>query len=267
MGREQEAAQCRTGIRSLLEQRNLLYLLPVFSAHETRLKLMDGDKTAAAAWLGNYFVTETQGPELHKIFLNFTTARVLIVLGEFEKAQQLCERLKRVSIDFNRLLDAAEAAVLSAILKWMTGKKQDAAALLKASLADMEPYHFIRVFADEGKAILPILKRLLTRSGRENGPPSPGHGFLQEVYLAAYEQSRRHKGIAIADGTKSVKLSRQQQYVLELLAKGHKNSEIVAMTGLSINTIRSHTKIAYQKLEVNNAMDAILRARELGLIE
>mgnify|MGYP001008071496 FL=1 len=55
--------------------------------------------------------------------------------------------------------------------------------------------------------------------------------------------------------------------MLELLAKGYKNAEIVEMTVLSINTIRSHTKIAYQKLEVNNAMDAILRARELELID
>lgn len=77
----------------------------------------------------------------------------------------------------------------------------------------------------------------------------------------------RHKGIACAAGIKPVKLSRQQKYVVELLAKGYRNAEIVEITGLSINTIRYHTKIAYQKLEVNNAMDAVLRARDLGLID
>jgi len=51
------------------------------------------------------------------------------------------------------------------------------------------------------------------------------------------------------------------------LAKGYKNAEIVEMTGLSINTVRSHTKVAYQKLEVNNVYDAVLRARELELID
>ena len=54
---------------------------------------------------------------------------------------------------------------------------------------------------------------------------------------------------------------------LRFLAKGYKNAEIIELTGLSINTIRSHTKAAYQKLEVGNMMDAVLRARELGLIE
>jgi LuxR family maltose regulon positive regulatory protein len=267
MGKEEEAAQCRSEIKSFIEKENLLYLLPIFSAYETKLKLMDGDKAAAKAWLENYFVTEAQNPELHKIFLHFTTVRAYIVLGEFERAQRLCEKLKKLAQDFCRLLDATEATVLLVILKRMTGKKQEAVAMLQASLSDMEQYHFIRVFADEGKAIIPVLKMLLKKSEKENEPCKPGYRYLQEVYLAAYEQSRRHKGIACAAELKPVKLSKQQKYVLELLAKGYKNADIVELTGLTINTIRSHTKIAYQKLEVNNVMDAILRARELELID
>ena len=66
---------------------------------------------------------------------------------------------------------------------------------------------------------------------------------------------------------KPVKLSKQQTYMLELLSQGYKNAEIAEMTGLSIPTIKSHTSLAYKKLEVNNAMDAILKAKELGIIE
>lgn len=267
MGKNKEAAQCRAEIKTFIEKKNLLYLLPVFSAYETKIKLINGDKTAATAWLGNYFVTETQNPKLDKIFLHFMTVRAYIVLGEFEKAQNLSEKLKELAQDFCRLLDVTEATVLLVILKWMMGNKQEAAALLQALLSDMEPYYFIRVFADEGKAILPILKRLLKKSDKNSEPRKPGYRYLQEVYLAAYEQSRRHKGIACAAELKPVKLSRQQKYVLELLGKGYKNAEIIELTGLSINTIRVHTKIAYQKLEVSNAMDAVLRARELELID
>ncbi|HOM43757.1 MAG TPA: LuxR C-terminal-related transcriptional regulator [Bacillota bacterium] len=51
------------------------------------------------------------------------------------------------------------------------------------------------------------------------------------------------------------------------MARGYKNAEIVEYTGLSLNTIRTHTRIAYQKLNVNNSLDAVLRARQLGIIE
>lgn len=54
--------------------------------------------------------------------------------------------------------------------------------------------------------------------------------------------------------------------MLTLLSKGYKNAEICDQTGLSLPTIRSHTAVAYRKLGVNNAMDAILKAREPGLI-
>jgi len=264
MGKLEEAARCRTEIRALLEKENLLYLLPVSSAYETRVKLMDGDRAAAAAWLENYFVTEAQNLELYKTFLHFTTVRAYIVLGEFEKARRLCEALKALAQDFSMVLDAAEATVLLVILKWMTGNKQEAVDMLDAALSEMEPYHFVRVFADEGKAILPVLRALRRRSEKENEPRK--NRYLREIYLAAYEQSRRHKGIACASELRPVRLSRQQKHILELLAKGYKNAEIVQLTGLSMNTIRYHTKMAYQKLEVHTAMDAVIRARELGLI-
>ncbi len=266
LGREEDSARCRAKIKVFLEKENLFHLLPVFSAYETKIKLLDGDKAAAAAWLDNYFVNETQDIKLHKLFLHFTTVRAYMVLGEFKKAQLLCERIIALSRDFGRLLDRIEATTLLIILTWMTDKKKEAAVLLQATLADTEPYHFIRVFADEGKAILPVLKKLIKKSGLEN-EATPGYKYMQEVYLAAYAQAKRHKGITCASAQKPLRLSKQQKYILELLAKGYKNAEIVELTGLSINTIRTHTKTAYQKLEVGTAMDAVLRARELELIE
>jgi LuxR family maltose regulon positive regulatory protein len=266
MGKEEDSARYRAEIRALIDRENLLHLLPVFSAYETKIELLKGNRKAAAAWLDNYFVIEDQRPELNKIFLHFTTVRAYIVLGEVEKARKMCEKLKRLAADFSRFLDEAEATVLLVVLMWLIGERQEAAILLQKTLADMEPYYFIRIFADEGKPILPVLKKLLKQSEKKSDPNMPGYKYLQVVYLAAYEQSKRYKGMASAAELRPVKLSRQQKYVLELLAKGYKNAEIVKLTGLSINTIRVHTKVAYQKLEVNNAMDAVLRARELGLI-
>lgn len=265
MGKEEEAARCRDDIRRFLEKKNLLYLHPVYTAYETRIKLLKGDKSAASAWLENYFVSDSHDMELHRIYLHFTTARAYIVLGEYKKAQLLCERIQALSSDFGRLLDSIEATVLLIILAWVNGKKQDAVLMLQKALTEAEPYDFVRVFADEGKAILPIISRLMKKMS-VTGISVPGYKYVHEIHQAAYSLSKRHKGITCASG-KPVKLSRQQKYILELLATGYKNAEIVEMTGLSINTIRSHTKIVYQKLEVNALHDAVLRARELELIE
>jgi len=265
-GRDREADRCRKEIAALLKTKRLLYLLPVFSAYETKLRLLDGDRKAAEEWLESYFITESYYPELQKIFLHFTTVRAYIVLGEHEKARLLCERLWKLCTDYHRLLDAAEAAVLLAVILRLTGSEAEASALLQKTLSDMEPYCYIRVFADEGKAILPILKKLIRKADMGHGTAMPGSAYLKTVYLSVYEQSKRYKGITSDIGRKPVKLSTQQKHMIELLAKGYKNAEIVELTGLSINTVRYHTKLAYQKLDASNAKDAILRAKELSLI-
>ncbi len=265
MGREKESTRYRDEIKEFLKNKNLLYLLPVYSAYETRIKLMDGDTAAAVAWLENYFVVDKQDMELHKIYLHFTTARAYIVLGEYKKAELLCDRIKVLSRDFGRLLDRIEATLLLIILNWITGNKKESVELLLTTLAEAAPYYFVRVFADEGKAVLPLLNRIRKRLNTED-TAIPNYNYVHEIYQAAYDQSKRHKGITCAPN-KPLKLSKQQKSILELLAKGYRNAEIVEMTGLSINTIRSHTKITYQKLEVNSAIDAIHRARELELIK
>lgn len=86
--------------------------------------------------------------------------------------------------------------------------------------------------------------------------------------LAAHETSKQHKGIAchLAASSKPVKLSGQQKRMIELLAQGYRNSEICELTGLKLSTVKTHTAMAYKKLGVNNAMDAVLKARELRLI-
>lgn len=265
IGASDEAAQSREDLNALLKTGGLLYLRPVFLAYETKLKLLDGTKSAAKAWMESYFVTEESKQGLNRIFIHLTTVRAYIVLGEFEKAKQLCRMLITLTRDFHRLLDNIEAQVLLSVILWMMGEKKDAEKLLIDVLASIEPYGFIRVFADEGKAVLPILKRIIKKAESRKG--MPGSRFLQEVCLAAYEQSRHHKGIACAAELKPVKLSGQQKYILELLSKGYRNAQIIELTGLSINTIRSHTKIAYQKLEVSSAADAVIKARELRLID
>jgi len=92
--------------------------------------------------------------------------------------------------------------------------------------------------------------------------------YINEIILAAHEFSKQHCGIFpfIVTNHKSIKLSKQQRHMLSLLSEGYTNAMISEATGLKIPTIKTHTYLAYQKLGVNNAMDAVLKARELNLL-
>lgn len=54
--------------------------------------------------------------------------------------------------------------------------------------------------------------------------------------------------------------------VLRSLAAGRSNKEIASALNLSPNTVKTHVARLYEKLEASRRTEAVLKARELGLI-
>jgi DNA-binding CsgD family transcriptional regulator len=61
-------------------------------------------------------------------------------------------------------------------------------------------------------------------------------------------------------------ISARELQVLELLAAGRSNKEIAGRLEVSPNTVKTHIAKLFEKLEVSRRTEAILRARELGMI-
>ncbi len=61
-------------------------------------------------------------------------------------------------------------------------------------------------------------------------------------------------------------ISERELEVLELLASGRSNKEISAKLNVSPNTVKTHVAKLYGKLEAGRRTEAIVKARELGII-
>lgn len=61
-------------------------------------------------------------------------------------------------------------------------------------------------------------------------------------------------------------ISDREFEVLELLAAGRSNKEIASALNVSPNTVKTHVAKIYSKLDVTRRTEAILRARELGML-
>jgi DNA-binding NarL/FixJ family response regulator len=61
-------------------------------------------------------------------------------------------------------------------------------------------------------------------------------------------------------------LSERQTEVLMLLAAGHGNKEIRHRLNIAERTVRAHLTELFQVLGAHSRMQAVIRARELGLI-
>jgi DNA-binding NarL/FixJ family response regulator len=61
-------------------------------------------------------------------------------------------------------------------------------------------------------------------------------------------------------------LTERQAQILDLLADGHGNKEIRYRLGIAERTVRAHLTELFAALGVHSRMQALIRARELGLI-
>ena len=62
-----------------------------------------------------------------------------------------------------------------------------------------------------------------------------------------------------------VRLTGREAEVLRLIARGCTYVQVAAALGISANTVCTHIKNAYRKLEVHSAAAAVMRAVELRI--
>ena len=266
MRREGLAEEVIVQADDFVNQLENAYYRPNLEAFKTRFALADGNRRAAQAWLENYYVVDTGTIEMYRIYAHFTTVRAYIVLGQTDEAEEYLLRLQTMAEAFNRPIDVCEALALQASIKWALGQKDAAVDYLERALSLVQHNRIIRVFAEEGAAIMPVLKALRSRCEKEKRDTYLELPYLDEVIQAAREQADRRKGITCRLVAPTPKLSKQQLNVLGLVAQGYRNTEIARRTGLALSTVKFHLGEAYKKLGVSSAEDAVAKAREVGLL-
>jgi len=137
-----------------------------------------------------------------------------------------------------------------------------ALGILELAIKRAEPEAFIRTFVDEGPPMAHLLYEALKR---EIAPE-----YVQQL-LAAFPVDEPEKDTVnqpkVSDSDWIEPLSDREIEVLRLVAEGLSRQEIAAKLVLSLNTVKTHARNIYSKLGANNQMQAVGKARALGLLE
>ncbi|MBW1873567.1 MAG: hypothetical protein JRJ19_15985, partial [Deltaproteobacteria bacterium] len=129
------------------------------------------------------------------------------------------------------------------------------------ALALAEPGGFIRIFVDEG----PPMALLLYEALSQGIAPDYVRRLLASFPINGPEQVDAPKSQA-PESDMIEFLSERESEVLGLLARGLKYNQIAEQLFVSLNTVRSHIKNIYDKLEVSNRTRAIQKANDLNLL-
>lgn len=84
--------------------------------------------------------------------------------------------------------------------------------------------------------------------------------------VARHPAPLRHQRPANGSGPLE-RLSAREAEILSLIARGHTVAEVAQLAHLSPHTVTAHVKNIYDKLSVNNRIQAVNRARATGQIE
>jgi LuxR family maltose regulon positive regulatory protein len=160
------------------------------------------------------------------------------------------------------MLHVTRLLLLDALALYAQGETASAITALKRALALAEPENYVRSFLDIGK---PMQELLLWSLDSQS---------LSEQHLRSYvSRLLSHFGADISAEIKQPTgdaliepLSQRELDVLRLIAKGLSNREISEQLFLALSTVKGHTRIIFDKLQVQRRTEAVARAHELGLI-
>jgi len=173
----------------------------------------------------------------------------------------MLDRLGQAAQADQRVVQQIEILTITALAHAAQGDRRQALVALTAALALAEPEGYIRTFIDAGE---PMRALLLAQRAQI---PAGELGKRQLAYidrlLAAFQPAA---AAAAAPATRAEStLSVREHSVLQLLADGCSVQEIAARLVISAHTARTHVKHIYAKLNAHNRVQALDRARGLGI--
>jgi LuxR family maltose regulon positive regulatory protein len=211
---------------------------------EADIAVRDGDFSRAKLALG--------GTESGKAGVRIAEAMLLLAQGDSEGALSTLEPcLAGIAV---ALHDQVCALVVAAIAERRLGHAEHATDRLTIALGLAEPQRMYQPFLDGGGAARSALTVLIR-------PVSQGAAFAARVlqrFDTAPAQSQQ--------ATAAIPLTSSELAVLRFLPSHMTNQEIAEALFLSINTVKTHLRSVYRKLNVTTRREAIARGGKLGLL-
>jgi LuxR family maltose regulon positive regulatory protein len=237
-------------------------------AYQVQLWILQGKKDQAERWieenqLEKRLIENVDQPRFDPIWEihSQTLARVYLSQENYVLALQAIEPLLKVAEANNRLRTVLKILAMQAVIFHSKGESETALQVLEGALILAEPESFVRTFLDEGEQMVQLLNKAVTRGN---------YPVYAKQLLAAHQKGLPAGKLIkskLRNQTELVEpLSEREIEVLQLIAKGLSNQEIVRQLHISLSTVKGHTSNIYGKLGVHKRTQAVSRGMELGII-
>lgn len=224
------------------------------------LSLAEGNNLQAAEWSRQNRVLFNEPLSGRLIQNAMIHAELLMRQGLYRKADSLLLRLRRICMDRNMKEAVLDVDIVHSAALFAENKVDRAQRIMKNALSFAEGEGYVQPFVRHQASILPLL----------NGLKDSDLGLRQSSYVKTILAE-----CGIADRTPSrpkssrendeMELTVRELEVLRLAAAGSRYKEIAQETSVSVETVKTHMKHVFEKLDVHSRAKAVRRARDLQL--
>jgi LuxR family maltose regulon positive regulatory protein len=219
-----------------------------FAIREAMLRAQLGDREQAARLMNG---SSGKGPE---------TLGNAVVIAQFQLAdgdtEVARETLAPWSGRLTETVEGVQARVVEALALDAASDHDAAADALERALDLAEPGGLRWALVQFGRPLQPLLARQLRRGTAHRALV----GELLEALDGSNGRSRSNAPLMVEP------LSPREQAVLRYLPTMMSNQEIASELFVSVNTVKTHLKAIYRKLDVADRREAVRRARRLELL-
>jgi LuxR family transcriptional regulator, maltose regulon positive regulatory protein len=237
------------------------------STERIRLLLAQGRFEEPFRWIDERGIADTDEMPYPREPEYLVLGRVLIAKREAERAVALLDRLRARAEAEHRTASVIETRVLLALALEVAREREEALAQLAAAVSHAWREGFVAVFADEGEPMATLLKRLAGRRDTLGELSSVPPEYIARL-IRASSSSEQSAGpgqiVHVPDLVEH--LTARELEVLRWVALGRANREIADELFVTLDTVKKHVSHACAKLGAANRTQAVIYARELGLI-
>jgi LuxR family transcriptional regulator, maltose regulon positive regulatory protein len=239
----------------------------------TRLCLREGQIAEGVEHLGRleYLAAKYPAPtncawsDIHR-YAALARAYTASAQRRFEDAISILATLQRDLENVHDRHFALRVEMLVATMKFRAGLVVEALGSFGHIVAVFANAGIYRTILDEGAEIGPLLLAFQDSSARTSSSPEL-QSFVSNLVAAWKSRHQPEEGQQSQPSPTAGALSRREGDILKLIADGRSNKEIARDLAIAPETVKSHVKHIFTKLNVERRAQAVSRAQSLGLAD
>ena len=240
-----------------IEKEHFYELLPNLHASFICCALLNQDTLSMEEWM------REEAPDEHEVFyitMRFqllVKARVYTAQGKYMGALYILNLLEEFASLYERTYFYIDVLVLKAMILYRNGESWSDTLL--AAVKKAREYNLVRIFADQGAALLPLWKQIDWQQ----------EGIQWEKLPVITREMKRMARLYpnyLKAARQTEKLSQKELEVLALMAEGCSNSQMAELRSISLGTVKFHVANIMKKLGADNRTVAVKIAQEEGLL-